>query len=288
MLYVTQRTNRHIVKALNSSVTPAIYADYHFGEFGVPGSCNTHLAFPWGVTVDGLSNVYVCDTKNQRVVKFDSSLNFIAAYSTTFTIGIPYAIIFDASTNSLYVTGVWGNLWVRIEKLTIDLTSLIQSGNLHPMKSMYFRPTSICRGFETNSFLISGANINLFETTETVNFSTFIDRQIYGEVSSWPKIHSTILYNSIIKHSDGNVYVNNGKKIIRVNSSFVNIGDSDVIAKSITGLKEGKLGSILTYAVDTQTVKRYDRNLNFVENVYLNGNYTIETDAYEIIDFAEI
>lgn len=288
MLYVTQRTNRHIVKSLDSSSVPAIYSS-HFGEFGVPGNDTTHLAFPWGVAIDPTSHdVFVCDTKNQKIVRLDSSLNFISSYSTTFTIGTPYSILFDSTNNCLYVTGVWGNLWVRIEKLSLTLTSEIISPNLHPMKDMYFRPTGICRGFDPGTFLISGTNLNLFETTETTNFSQFIDRSIHGEVSTWPKVHNTVTYNSIIKHTDGNVYVNNGKKILRFNSSFVNIGDSDVIAKSIIGLRQGKSGSILTYAIDTQTVKRYDNNLNFIEDVYIDTDDTVQNDAYEIMDFAEI
>lgn len=287
MLYVTQRTNRHVVKVLNSTINPALYVS-HFGAFGVPGDDTTKLAFPWGVTVNSSSEVYVCDTKNQKILKFDSNLNFVASYSTTFTIGTPYSILYDGTNNCLYVTGVWGNLWVRIEKLDLALNSLIISGNLHAMKSMYFRPTGICRGFDNNSFLISGANLNLFQTIEASNFSTFTNKSIYGEVSTWPKVQSTVLYNSIIQHSDGNVYVNNGRKIIRVNSSFVNIGDSDVIGKQIIGLRQGKSGSMLTYCVDNQTIKRYDNNLNFVEDVYKTTGSTVQLDAYEVMDFAEI
>lgn len=287
MLYVTQRTNRHVVKSLDSSVVPATYVS-HFGEFGVFGNDDTHLAFPWGIAIDASSNVYVCDTKNQKIVKLDSSLNFVASYSTTFTIGIPYSILFDSSTNDLYVVGVWANLWVRIERLTLALVSVKISDNLHPMKDLYFRPTGICRGFTADTFLISGANLNLFETTESTNFSQFIDRSIHGEVSTWPKVQNTVTYNSIFKHSDGNVYVNNGLKILRFNSSFVNIGDSDVIAKSILGLRPGTSGTMLTYSIDNQTIKRYDNNLNFVENVYIDTDDTVENDAYDIMDFAEI
>lgn len=287
MLYVTQRTNRHIVKALDSSTAPAPYSS-HFGEFGVFGNDNARLAFPWGIAVDALSNVYVCDTKNQKIVKLDSSLNFVASYSTTFTIGTPYSILFDGTTNNLYVTGVWGNLWVRIERLTLALVSVKISDNLHPMKSMLFRPTGICRGFTADTFLISGANLNLFETTESTNFSLFIDRSLHGEVSTWPEVQNTVTYNSMFKHSDGNVYVNNGRKILRFNSSFVNIGDSDVIAKSIIGLRPGTSGTMLTYAIDNQTIKRYDNNLNFVEDVYIDTDDTVQNDAYEIMDFAEI
>ncbi len=287
MLYVTQRTNRHIVKALNVISNPAVYSS-HFGDFGVPGASIDKMAFPWGVAVDSSSCVYICDTKNQRIIKLDANLNFIASYSTTFTIGTPYSILYDGTNNCIYVTGVWGNLWVRIEKLSLTLSSLIISGNLHAMKSMYFRPTGICRGFDNNSFLISGANLNLFQTVESANFSTFTNKSIHGEVSTWPKIQSTVLYNSIIQHTDGNVYVNNGQKIIRVNSSFVNIGDSDIIGKQIIGLRQGKSGSMLTYCVDSQTIKRYDNNLNFIEDVYKTTDSTVQLDAYEVMDFAEI
>jgi len=291
MVLVTQRTNRHIVKELDTTILPATYTGNSFGSFGVPGNNLTQMAFPWGITVDGSSNVYICDTKNQRIVKLDASLSYVDAYSTTFTIGTPYAILFDSVSGDLYVVGVWGNLWVRIERLTTALASVIISPNLHPMKDMLFRPTGISKGFDLDTFFISGANLNLFETTETTNFSTFVTKVIDGEVSTWPQIQPTTLYNSMIKHTNGDIYVNNGQKIIRAYFSspdIINNGDSNIIAKSISGLKEAVGGTILTYAIDTQTLKRYDENLNFVEDIYVDIDDTIANDAYDIADFVEV
>jgi len=291
MVFITQRTNRHIVKELDTSALHATYTGNSFGDFGIPGNNISRMAFPWGIAVDASSNIYVCDTKNQRIVKLDSSLVYVNSYSTTFTIGTPYAILFDSITGDLYVTGVWGNLWVRIERLTTALSSIVISPNLHPMKEMLFRPTGICRGFESDAFFVSGANLNIFETIETTNFSTFSIKGIDGEFSTWPQIQPTTLYNSIIKHSNGDIYVNNGQKIIRAYSSGANIinnGDSNVIAKSISGLKEAAGGTILVYVVDTQTIKRYDENLNFVEDIYYDQGDTIADDAYDVADFVEI
>jgi hypothetical protein len=297
MIYLTQSTNKHIVKKLNTSPTTYVNS---FGTFGILGDDSTTLDFPKGITTDS-SNIYVCD-KN-RIVKFDSSLNYIAEYETIYTIGTPYSIFY--LNNFLYVTGLYNNSYIRIQKLDTLLNNIYYSNNLNMPGDVWFRPTSICNGFDANSFLINGIKVVLNETLvsgipisgiqygclfqciESINLSNITIKNIIGETTTWPNQYMTTVYNSMVMHTNGNLYLNNGEKIIRVNSSFTKNGSSDVIGKSISGLKESSNGTLLTYINDSQTLVRYDTNLNFVENVYTTTGLTVDTDAGAIIDFIE-
>lgn len=287
MIYVTQRTNRHVVKALDTSTLPASYVT-SFGSFEIKGGDNTKLANPWGLASDLSNNIYICDYENQRIVKLTSSLTYLTEYSTRLTVGNPCAILFDTITGDLYVTGVYNNAYVRLQRLTTSLTNVLTSNNLNIVSDMWFRPTGICRGFAANSFVISGAALDLYQTIETVSFSTFTTQSIIGENTTYPKLFMTTAYNSIIKHSNGNIYLNNGKKILKIDSLFTNIGDSDLLSKTITGLKEGVGGSILVYLADNQKLIRLNENMNFVEDIYYTTASTIALDAFDIADFIEI
>jgi len=287
--YLSQRTNRHVVKRLSSDSAPATYDSLSFGVWSIPGVTNSDLNFPWGVAADGSDNIYICDTNNQRIVKLDSSCAFVAVYDVTNTVGTPYSMLFDSTSGDLYVAGVYANLYVRIERITTALVQVRLSGNLNSMNDLWFRPTAICPDFTAGNFIVAGANLDLYITTETTSFSTFVQQAIGGETTTWPEIYETTKYNGAIKHSvNSDLYLNNGRKIIRVDSSYDNIGDSDKIAKTITGLKEGKSGTLLTYNADEQKIVRYDSDLNFVEDVYVDSGSVIATDAYDVMDFVEI
>jgi hypothetical protein len=287
LIYVTQRTNRHVVKTLDTSTSPAHYG-ISFGLFEIKGGDSTKLAYPWGIASDLSNNIYVCDYENQRIVKLSASLIYLTEYSTRLTVGKPCAILFDVITGDLYIAGVYNNAYVRLQRLTTSLINVRTSGNLNSVGDMWFRPTGICRGFAPNSFIVSGARLGLYQTIEASSFSTFTIQSIIGEDTTYPKLFMTTVYNSIIKHSNGDIYLNNGKRIIRVNLLLTNIGDSDFLSKTITGLKEGVDGSILVYLADSQKLTRRNENMNFIEDIYYTTASTIALDAFDIADFIEI
>lgn len=286
MIYITQRSNRHIIKLLDTTVLPAEYVD-SFGQFKVKGS-GQKLASPCGITSDLDNNIYVCDFENQRVIKFDSSLTYLLEYSTRSSIGSPCAIMYDSLTGDLYVTGIYNYSYIRLQRLTVNLDSVKFSSNLNSIGDVSARPTGLCRGFDTNSFIVSGFSQWLYQTIETANFSNFELKVIFGEVNKYPKLFTTTLYNSIIKHSNNFLYLNNGKKILKVNELFENIGDSKIISKTIFGLKECPNTTILTYINDDQKLIRLNQNMNFIEDIYYTTGNTIDFDAFDINDFIQI
>jgi hypothetical protein len=271
-MYLVQRTNRHVVKELNVSSLPAIYTGKEFGLYGESGSNSLMMKFPNGIvsTIDG---IFVCDTLNKRILKLDDNLTYVAEYSTVNTIGEPYKIMLNSY---LYVVGVYNN-FTRIQKLDTDFSNLGVSGNLHAIGQRIDNPTAVCRGFGSDFILVTGSMLDICETTESSGFAPFVVRHIVGEESKE--------YYGMIYHSNENVYVNDGQKILKVNSNYENIGDSNRIAKTIRGLKEDRDGNLLIYNVDRQKIMKYDEDLNFVEDVFIGSGSGIANDAYDIVDF---
>lgn len=270
-IFMTQRTNRHIVKRLDSDVNPAVYDNAFFGVYTIPGVTNSDLNFPKGVTCDTLGNVYICDTKNQRIVKLNSNLTFVAVYSTINTIGTPCAITFDSVTGDLYVVGVYAHIYARIQRLTTALVNVKYSGNLNAMNDLWQKPTGIVK-YATDSLAVTGANLGLYLTTEQpLTFTTFVQQSIIGEYTRWPEIYTKTSYDGIVLHSNGALYLNDGKRLLKVDATtFTNLGDSDVISETLSTVKLGVNNTLLTYDVDNRKIVRYDANLNYVEDVYWN------------------
>lgn len=284
-IYVSQRTNRHIIKRLDSDVNPAVYDSASFGTYKVPGVIDTTLNYPWGITADSSNNIYVCDTKNKRIVKLDSDLAFVDKYDTIPTVGEPYAIMYDSTTGSLYIVGVYAHIYIRIERITTALVQEKLSDNLNLMNDLWFRPTSIMR-INPTDFAVGGSNLGLFFTTEGTGFSAFSQQMIDGEYSRWPEIYTKVQYMGVIKHSNGNIYLNDGKRILKVDgSTFANLGDSDLISETLTILKEGVSNSLLTFDIDNKKIVRYDEDLNYVEDIYwhqLRINYNTLVGSFQV------
>jgi hypothetical protein len=273
-MFVVQRTHRHIVKRFDSTTYPIAYNGAYFGEFQ-SGLTDSMLNFPMALTVDASQNVYVCDTLNSRILKLNFDLQLITKYSTVNTIGKPYAIMIH--NNFIYVVGIYSDLYLRIEKFNNNLVSLINSTNLSD--SVIGKQLSICKGFSSDTIFIAGASVDIYETTETTNFSQVIIRQIVGETR---KIYTGI------EISSGYLYLNDGTKIIKVNSLFENVGDSNKISKTVRCLRQDTRGNLLVYNVDRQSILSYDVNLNFVAELFINSGPFIGNDAYEIMDITEV
>jgi len=282
-LYLSQRTNRHVVKRLNSSNPSTFtYDSASFGTWQTSGSSTSLLSFPMGVAIDSSDNVYVCDNANSRIMKLNSSLAYVGAYDTSSTIGRPHQITYDSVSGDLYIVGKYAVTQLRIERITTALVTVRHStSSLTLPGELYGNPMGIVKGFAANTFLIVGHNNDIGITTETPPFTTPLTSQaITGED---PK-----RYYGIIKHStNGDLYLNDGTKILRVNSSFANIGDSNKITKVATTFCETTNGQILVYNNDEQKITRFGENMNFIADTYIDSGDVIATDAYDIAGMVE-
>jgi hypothetical protein len=448
-IILSQRTNRHVVKKLNDSYNYVT----SFGTWETIKIDNTGLNFPCGIAADASNNIYICDSKNSRIVKLDSNLVFVSTFDVSTVIGKPFAILFDSVSTNLYVVGIYNNYQVSIASIDTGLTTILKHSQdiYHGAKDKIY---AISRGFNSNEFLIVIGNM-ILTTTEGVSFSTgssaddviiatvedTIDNRVnyvlsHGDIGTYaiwrtltetptqittttfqtahfpiwgttpgvytPGVPDTdlkvfknntelnfnalltnndnyninlttglitlkqavvitdvikirykfeminitdftlnqsngalllvkpvtndILYladgyttdeieasynysstisgrtitgemnsffTGILKHSlTGTIFAtvvnNNIAKIININSSYINIGDSDKISRSIIGLSQAADGSLLTYDNDNQKIVRYDSNLNYVEDVYTDTTDLVATDAYDICGIVEL
>lgn len=105
ILYVSESLSHRILKYnLSMQFTPPRY----MGSFGSFGDGQGQFNFPEGIDTDSQGNVYVVDTNNHRIQKFDPEGNFIASWgSLGYGEGqfyYPYAISVDKLRGYVYVT----------------------------------------------------------------------------------------------------------------------------------------------------------------------------------------
>lgn len=155
-ILMSQKTKRHIVKKLDSTYT---YVS-KFGTFGTSKTDNTGLNNPIGIAADASNNIYICDSKNSRIIKLDSNLAYIGSLDLDPSIipiadkrNHPYVIMFDSLTGDLYVVGVYKDLYMSIFRITTALAIVKSNNNVYSEAKE--KPYSICRGFGGNDFIVS-------------------------------------------------------------------------------------------------------------------------------------
>jgi len=289
-LFASMRTNRHIVKQLDATVTPFVYDEKYFGTFAAIGSGSTGLNFPNGITVDFDNSVYICDNENSRIVKLDRNLHYVAQLSTV-SIGKPCAIVFDTDNQHLYFTTVRyfpidsRDMYIGVGTCTTSFASVKYLDDILgfyrrlKQRAYIYQPNSICKGFAADEYLITGVNKTIYSVTETLTgFSSAIEKTIAGEQLN--------AYVGMIKHSNGYLYLNTGIQLIKSNSSFRNTGDSNYVAKTLYGLKQGFDDNLLVYNADEQSLIAIDSNLNYVDEFYIDSGNTPATCFYNTFDIA--
>ena len=276
-IFLSQRSLRHVVKRLDAS-----YAyDASFGVWQTLKIDNTGLNFPWMIATDG-TYIYVCDGNNQRIVKLTTALTWVASLDVSTTIGRPHAIMYDG-VSSLYVAGIDVYRTISIGKIDVG-TFLVTKNNLNIYAAdSNDQPMGISKGFVAGTFLISGM-VDLLNVTESGTFSTAVPQSIAGEVGSR-------FYGNVM-HTDGNLYLNKknnlGSFIEKVNSSYINVGDSDRISKASIYVFQGLSSSFLVYDNYNRKIIRYDQYMNYVEDVYTDTGTTIQLDAEDICGIIEM
>jgi len=278
-VYLSQRTDRHVVKRLDASYT----YESNFGTFGTLQIDNTGLNFPKGIAADASDNIYVCDMNNKRIVKLDSALSYITNLDVSTEVGAPLTIFFDSVSGDLYVIGIKDHITISMARIPVSLASVSKfNSNIYDAKNN--RPNGVSVDFSAGYFIISGCN-DLLKVQETGGgFNTAVVQAIAGEEDSY--------FDGHIMHTNGYLYLNtrrvDGSRISRVNSSYQNTGDSNKISRLSSLVTEGLSNNILIYDDANFIVKKYDQNLNFVEDVYEDTGATVSTDCQSISGILEI
>ncbi|HLD58550.1 MAG TPA: SMP-30/gluconolactonase/LRE family protein [archaeon] len=109
-LYVSNSL-AHNIKKYNvlDALNPVLLA-----TIGSEGTGNMQFKFPQGITVDSQGNLYVADSGNHRIQKFDSQGNYITSFGGNYGFGTgkllyPYGISADPTYNIVYVTDPLNN-----------------------------------------------------------------------------------------------------------------------------------------------------------------------------------
>jgi len=278
-LIVVQKINRHIIKRFDSNISPATFDGQYYGIYKEAG----RLRFPQGCC-NSDTNIFLCDYKNNRIVCFDKELNFLYEYLMNVNDGRPYLVYYDNLSNCLYVLRVISNFWnMKIERLQVygdRLESVKLSGLLGKMKDAQM-PTGFCKGFSNSDFFITGVDNDIVRVVEYLNsFSSFYYNEILG--------HEPARYMGIIKHSNGYIYLNDGCKIVKIDSTFENIGYSNDISFVSSGLKQAKENSMIAYNNDDMSLLRFDEEMNFLETIFVDSSDDISLDIEDVVDFVEI
>ncbi len=132
---------------------------------------------PWGIAVDKSGNVYVADTWNHRIQKFDSNGKFLTMWGTNGdTRGVanidplllygPRAIVIDAQGN-LYVTDT-GNK--RVLKFSPDGTPLAQYGGVGASNGQFLEPVGLAIDPQGNIFVADTWNQRIQKFDSNFNF----------------------------------------------------------------------------------------------------------------------
>lgn len=294
-LIFTQRTARHVAKVFNIDPPSAPVYDTVFGTYGSAGGGTTGLNFPWGLTIDAYGFYYICDYENERIVKLDKYFDYVDEYDSSGTIGRPCAIFYDAN-DDLYFTAVKYHIiegdvlynFIGVERITRSLTSVKYKEKIMGVTyridelNIDCKPTNICRGYSPDEILLSGLRNVIYSTTELADsFADVTQREIGGEGNIARIV-------GMVHHSNDLLYANTGSKILKIDSSFTNIGDSDTIAKAMYSLTESPEGSLLTFDTDTKSIIRLSEALTVIETLITDTGDTVSTDVERVFDVLEL
>lgn len=172
---------------------------YNLAQIGVSGVTATddaHLNAPRGVFVDASGNVFVADTKNHRVIKYNSSFVKQAQFGVTGTAGAdnthlssPTSVIVDSS-NNVYVSDTNNH---RIVKLSSSLTYAAQFGTTAVSGSTTTTlnlPYQICfDNTQANIFIADSENTRIIRITNAMVYGatpvTGLAGKPLGVIAQW-------------------------------------------------------------------------------------------------------
>lgn len=196
-----------------------------------PAPANTFNQ-PWGIAVDKAGNVYVADTWNHRIQKFDSNGKFLTTWGTNGdTRGVaqgmplqfygPRAIVIDAQGN-LYVTDT-GNK--RVMKFTPNGDPLGQFGGVGAENGQFQEQVGLGIDREGNFYVADTWNQRIQKFDSGFNFL------MQWHVEAWDT-QTVVNKPYLAVDADGNVFVTDpeGARVIKFSndgkllSVFGNIG----------------------------------------------------------------
>ena len=225
------------------------------------------LENPRGFTIDRNGNIYIANTKKDKIFKYDSNGSYItnigvSGVSNGQILG-PSSVVVDNEGN-LYVSDTGNN---RVVVFDIDGNFLYNFGRLGENEGEFFSPAGIVVNNE-NIYVADMGNKRIQKFDLSGNYIETIKHEMFNE----PR--------GLSFSSDGNLYIADGNKVFYydVNSkNFTLFNNSERYTVTPTSVSEGPNGDIyltdfMSGRVDVYTRKEeYYANLDvFVDREYLN------------------
>ena len=243
--------------------------------WGTEGSASGQFKRPQGVAVDSAGNVYVADTNNNRIQKFNSAGGIIATWGNSGTgsgqFSIPAAIALDSAGN-VYVAEEGNN---RVQKFNSIGGYISQWGTKGSGNGQFLTPSGIAVDSSGNVYVAESAN----DRVQKFN-------SMGGYISQWGTSGSGygqfIHPHGIAIDSSGNVYVtdygNDRVQKFNSNGEFISLlgtgtrGSGNGQFLMPFGVAIDPSGNIYTIEIGNQRVQRFDSGGHYVDQWGTRGS----------------
>ncbi|RPJ77942.1 MAG: 6-bladed beta-propeller [Alphaproteobacteria bacterium] len=238
---------------MSASVTHA--ETYSFvTKWGSYGSGYGELVGPSDV-VDSSDNIYVTDTGNNRIQKFDSNGNYLSQWEFCGDIALD-------SLGNVYVADEWNS---RIQKFDSNGNYLTQWGSYGNGDGQFDRPWSVAVDSSDNIYVVDGQNFRIQKFDSNGNYLTQWGSYGAGEgqflemrnivVDSLGNVYTTDTQNSRIQKFDSN-----GNYLIQWGS----FGSGDGQFSSPVGIDVDSSDNIYVAEQINNRVQKFDSNGNYL------------------------
>jgi DNA-binding beta-propeller fold protein YncE len=238
---------------------------------GSYGHDNGNFAHPGGVAVDQSGNIFVADTLNYRIQKFDPSFDFMVAWGSGVSDGelsYPSGVALDSSDN-VYVSDIGQHPTVddtfhRIQKFDSNGNFITKWGSYGTSVSQFTGPMGIASDSSGNTYVSDLSNsIKKFDIN-----GNFIS--IFGSYGSGAGQFFTPY--GVALDASGNIYVadegNNRIQKFASNGSFItewgSYGTGDGQFAGPVGIAVDPSGYVYVADHNNNRIQKFDGNGNFI------------------------